>query len=153
MLKKLNDFLNSITAVSNNNAQQAPTLEVACAVLLCEVMRADHDNTKQELDTLKHLISTQFSLTEEQVSAVISLAIELSENASDFYQFTKVVNEHYSLEERIKIVSLLWQVAYADGELDNIEEHIIRRIADLLHLRHTEYVATKIDAKTNYGKH
>ena len=56
-------------------------------------------------------------------------------------------DRYYSLDERIKIVTLLWKVAYADGELANIEEHIIRKIADLLHLRHSEYIATKITAE------
>ena len=75
----------------------------------------------------------------------------VSENANDFYQFTSKLNQHYSLDDRIKIVTLLWQVAYADGELASIEEHIIRKIADLLHLRHSEYIATKIAAKQFYS--
>jgi uncharacterized tellurite resistance protein B-like protein len=73
----------------------------------------------------------------------------LRESATDFFQFTSKINENYSLEQRIKMLELLWQVAYADGELASIEEHIIRKIADLLHLRHSEFIQTKLNIQSN----
>lgn len=152
MLKQLSDFFTAIIDTPHQTGPTPPSLEVSCAVLLCEVMRADHDNTSDEKKALDSLLSKHFSLSDTQVNSVISLAVELSENSSDFYQFTKVINEEYALDERIKIVDLLWQVAYADGELANIEEHIIRKIADLLHLRHSEYIATKINASERFGE-
>ena len=104
-------------------------------------MRADSAFTESEQNELSTILSNQFNLTPLEVSDILEKAFELSENASDFYQFTSRINQYYSLDERIKIVTLLWKVAYADGE------HIIRKIADLLHLRHNEYIATKITAQ------
>jgi uncharacterized tellurite resistance protein B-like protein len=154
MLKKLNALLSSLLNTTDNSKENSKdnnlTLELACSVLLCEVMRADQNNTLSEQRKLKDLISQQFSLTHDEANSIMEIALGLSENATDFYQFTRALNEHYSVEQRIQMVNLLWQVAYADGELANIEEHIIRKIADLLHLRDTEYVATKIDAKAKY---
>lgn len=147
MLNKINAFFNNLLDLDENKAQCQISIEIACAVLLCEVMRADSVFTEKEQDELSIILSKQFNLTEQEVKTILEQAFELSENASDFYQFTSKLNQHYSLDERIKIVTLLWQVAYADGELASIEEHIIRKIADLLHLRHSEYIATKIAAK------
>lgn len=147
MLNKINAFFNNLLATDDNQNQCPISVEIACAVLLCEVMRADSIFTEQEQDELSAILAKQFHLTELEVNTVLTQAFELSENASDFYQFTSKLNQHLSLDERIKIVTLLWQVAYADGELANIEEHIIRKIADLLHLRHSEYIATKISAE------
>jgi uncharacterized tellurite resistance protein B-like protein len=147
MLNKINHFFNTLLAHDDIEKTDELSVEIACAVLLCEVMRADSVFTEQEQDELSIILSKQFKLTEQEVSAILEQAFELSENASDFYQFTSKLNQQYSLDERIKIVTLLWQVAYADGELANIEEHIIRKIADLLHLRHSEYIATKIAAE------
>lgn len=147
MLNKINAFFNNLLATDDNQTQCPISVEIACAVLLCEVMRADSIFTEQEQDELSAILAKQFHLTESEVNTVLTQAFELSENASDFYQFTSKLNQHLSLDERIKIVTLLWQVAYADGELANIEEHIIRKIADLLHLRHSEYIATKIAAE------
>jgi len=146
MLSIISEFFKSL----NDNSHQSEnilSLEVACAVLLCEVMRADSVYTEQEQNKLQTILVKHFLLTEAAAIEILEQAFELSENANDFYQFTSKVNQYYSLEERIKMVTLLWQVAYADGELASIEEHIIRKIADLLHLRHSEYIATKISAK------
>lgn len=149
MLNKLKEFFTSLSEEMNTKQQDEVSLETACAVLLCEVIRADGVLKKQEKDKLKSLLMEQFSLTSEEVDDILEQATHLSEHASDFYQFTSKINKHYSLEQRTKIVTLLWEAAYADGELANIEEHIIRKIADLLHLRHDEYIATKLNAQAD----
>jgi len=147
MLDKINDFFNNLLNTNEKETTEPLSIEISCAVLLCEVMRADSVFTTSEQNKLNEILIKQFNLTTQEVNTILEQAFELSENASDFYQFTSKLNQYYSLDERIKIVTLLWQVAYADGELDNIEEHIIRKIADLLHLRHSEYIATKIAAE------
>lgn len=147
MLNKIHHFFNTLLNTDTTQESEQLSVEVASAVLLCEVMRADGVFTEQEQNELSKILIKQFHLTSEEVDTILKQAFELSENANDFYQFTSQLNQHLSLDERIKIVALLWQVAYADGELANIEEHIIRKIADLLHLRHTEYIATKIAAE------
>ena len=147
MLNKITDFFNHLLSSEDEQAQSSLSIEISCAVLLCEVMRADSVFTTKEQEELKHILTKQFNLTTDEVSTLLEQAIEISNNASDFYQFTAKLNQHYSLDDRIKIVALLWKVAYADGELVSIEEHIIRKISDLLHLRHSEYIATKITAE------
>jgi len=151
MLDKVSAFFTELIEDFQKTAEQQKntdlSLEICCAVLLCEVMRADSIFTEEEQDSLSVILTIQFNLTTLEVSDILAKAFELSENASDFYQFTSKINQHYSLDERIRIVTLLWKVAYADGDLASIEEHIIRKIADLLHLRHNEYIATKIAAE------
>lgn len=147
MLNKITDFFNNLLDIEDNDTTCQLSIEISCAVLLCEVMRADSVFTETEQKALTIILIKQFDLTEPEVETILKQAFELSENASDFYQFTSRLNQHYTLDQRIQIVSLLWQVAYADGELASIEEHIIRKIADLLHLRHSEYIATKIAAE------
>ncbi|MCW8864001.1 MAG: TerB family tellurite resistance protein [Colwellia sp.] len=147
MIDKISTFFNTLLAQEDKENDNELSLEIACAVLLCEVMRADSVYTEAEQEQLSLILTKQFDLNEQEVSTILAQAFELSENANDFYQFTSTLNQQYSLDERIKIVTLLWQVAYADGELASIEEHIIRKIADLLHLRHSEYIATKIAAE------
>jgi len=151
MLNKISAFFTELVEDFHKTTEQQKktelTLEICCAVLLCEVMRADSAFTEEEQDALTIILTNQFNLTTLEVTDILEKAFELSENASDFYQFTSKINQYYSLDDRIKIVTLLWKVAYADGELASIEEHIIRKIADLLHLRHNEYIATKIAAE------
>lgn len=147
MINRITGFFNALLLADDTQTKNEISIEMACAVLLCEVMRADNVFTENEHDKLSDILTKQFHLTEQEMNTTLEQAFQLSENASDFYHFTSKLNQHYTLEDRIKIVTLLWQVAYADGELASIEEHIIRKIADLLHLRHSEFIATKIAAE------
>lgn len=146
MLAKITAFFQSLNEESIS-VNSTLSVEMACTVLLCEVMRADGhlDNAEQSL--LTNIISKQFSLDPVEVSGLILQAIELSEHAIDFHQFTSKINSHYSPQEKEHIVSLLWQLAMADGQIASIEEHIIRRISDLLHLSHAQYIRAKSTVK------
>jgi uncharacterized tellurite resistance protein B-like protein len=146
MLSRLSLFFKSLAIDSQQQENDPLSLELACAVLLSEVMRADGELSPQEQQKLPEMMKQTFCLSDTEVAEILALAIELSNDATDFYQFTRKVNQHYSLEQRMKIVAMLWTVAYADGELASIEEHIIRKIADLLHLNHSEYIQVKIDS-------
>mgnify|MGYP000337521716 CR=1 FL=1 len=114
MLDKISTFFNTLLAHEPNEKNAELSLEIACAVLLCEVMRADSVFTEAEQAQLSAILTTQFALDAQEVSAILAQAFELSDNANDFYQFTSKLNQHYSLDERIKIVTLLWQVAYSE---------------------------------------
>ncbi len=142
MLAKISSFFQNLTQ-DQEQADEQLSIEMACTVLLCEVMRADGHLDCEERLTLERLISEHFSLTHDEVKELINEASHISEHAIDFHQFTSKINSHYSPQEKIQIVKLLWQLAMADGNIASIEEHIIRRIADLLHLSHAEYIAAK----------
>ena len=145
MLSKISLFLKSL-AVEQPDEDNELSLELACAVLLCEVIRADGEYTQEEKNTLNTIMQTKFHLSKNEAVEVLNTATSLSENSTDFYQFTNNINQHYNLEQRKEMVSLLWEIAYADGNLASIEEHIIRRISDLLHLNHGEYIQVKINS-------
>ena len=150
MLTKISAFFQSFADTENQQVNEI-SIEIACSVLLCEVMLADGQLDRAEQKKLHDIISSQFQLSTEEVKEIIAHALTLCENATDFHQFTSKINSHYSLEQRVKMLELLWQVAYADGELASIEEHIIRKVADLLHLRHSEYIETKLISKAKYS--
>jgi len=144
MIDKITGFFKQFNTPHQPQETIEPSLEIACSVLLCEVMKADGLLQDEEKRSLKAFISKQFALNDQEIDKIITLALTLSDNATDYYQFTKILNQHYSIEQRVKIVGYLWQLAYADGELASLEEHTIRKVADLLHLRHSEFIQTKL---------
>jgi len=143
MLNKITQFFQSLQQVNDESTPQHLSIELACTVLLCEVMRADGLLDQEERDALNLLVQQRFNLTTNDAEQLISQAIDLCEHSTDFHQFTSIVNRTYDATEKTKIVSLLWQLAHADGHVASVEEHTIRRIADLLHLRHSEYISAK----------
>ncbi len=142
MISRIRIFLQSLQVESIE--KPVLSIEIATAVLLFEVIKADHKIEADEKQKMTEILQSQFPLSDEEIEDIVELAQTESDNANDFYQYTSLINDNYTLDERIHIVELLWQLAYADGHLDVIEEHIIRRIADLLHLRHQEFIQCKI---------
>ena len=74
---------------------------------------------------------------------MIGLSHSEKHEATDYYAFTSLLNAHYTQQQKIKLVEDLWQLAYADNELDKYEEHLLRRLADLLHVPHHDFIRTK----------
>jgi len=130
---------------------QQPTIEphdfkTAVAALLIEVMRADNKLEHNEGKTLTVTLKKYFNLTNIEVEELTANAESSLDGAIDYFQFSKQINEHCSAEQRIEIIELLWRLAYADGEIDPQEEYVIRKVAGLLYVTHTDFIAAKIAA-------
>lgn len=148
MLRTLKDLLDSITvAPAGGTAQAAHSVELATAVLLVEVMRADPELDDKERNAVLEALRERFALADDEVCRLVELAHEKARTASDFHQFTSVINDRFGQDQKIRIVEYMWQVAFADGHLDAHENHVISRVAGLLHVTHGEYIAAKMRAK------
>ena len=118
-------------------------LQMATVVLLVEMIHMDDEIKAEELDAVFRLIREKFSLTPEDTTSLISLAEEHRKNATDYYQFTSLINKGFNFEQKLKLIECLWEVAFADGELDMYEEHLVRKIADLIHIPHSALIKIK----------
>lgn len=118
-------------------------LKLATAALLIEMMQQDGKTTDDEVLAVKSALQTKFGLTESETHTLFDLAREETRQAVDFYQFTRLINDQFSPEKKIKVIEYLWGIAYSDNHLDAHEEHMIRRIADLLYVSHKDMMKTK----------
>jgi len=147
MLASLRRFLDSFLPAAEANPALEHTLQLATAVLLVEVMRSDAAITWVERNTVFNTLRERFTLTAGEVTALIDRAEEAARDAHDLHSFTSRLNAQLDPPQKARIVEYLWQVAYADGHLDTHEQHVTRKIADLLHVSHGEYIAAKMRAK------
>jgi len=118
-------------------------MRLATAALLIEMARADHSEDDVEFVTLERALEKTFSLDAEQTRELVQLAAQEVDAATSHYQFTSLINGSFAPEEKVYVIELMWQVAYADGQLDKYEEHLVRRIADLIYVPHRDFVAAK----------
>ena len=125
---------------------QEHDLKTAVAALLIEVMRADSEQQDDELQTLSATLKKYFNLNDADVSDLMQSAGKSLDEAIDYFQFSKQINSQCSAGQRIDIIELLWRLAYADGQLDPQEEYVIRRVANLLYVNHTDFIAAKLAA-------
>ena len=147
MLSAIRDFFDQRLSQPGAPARKEHTLELATATLLAEVVRLDGEVAPAERDAVLRAMRSHFHLSEEEASTLLRLAEEEARGATDYYQFTSLIRERYSQEERQQIVELLWRVAYADETLSAHEHHVIRKIADLLYVSHSAYIGAKMRAK------
>lgn len=148
MLNILTDLFESLKpAASRSEPDRQHTLQVATAVLLLEVVRADGVIEGAEREAVLKALKSRFALTGAELEDLFELARRKSEQSHDLYSFTARLNEHLDERERIQVFELLWSVAYANGIADAHEAHLLRRIADLLHLRHGDAIGAKLRAE------
>jgi uncharacterized tellurite resistance protein B-like protein len=149
MLRVFKDLFDAVLAAPGEAApaERAAHLRLAAAVLLVEVMRADGTGGPAERLAVVRSLRAAFGLGQEQTLQLVALAEETSRAANDFFQFTSALNDGFTQDEKVRIVEALWRVAYADGALQAEEQHVVWRLADLLHVPHGEYIAAKMRAK------
>lgn len=121
--------------------------QLATAALLIEVMVIDGNLAEDELQSISATLAQMLDLSSEQVDELVLLSRDEVADATSLYQFTKEINAHFSHEKKLNLMTAMWRVAFADGHLDKHEEGIIRRVADLLHLRHSEFMQCKLSAR------
>lgn len=145
-------MLNAIKALLNpetdteaglvNEVKNQPMLAVAA--LMVEVMAADHEKDAVEVAALQRLLKKQFQLTDTAADKVFKDAMQAHDSATDYFAFTREINSQYSMAEKIELIESLWQMAAADDDIQAVEQHVIRRIANLLHVSHSNFIAGKL---------
>ena len=116
----------------------------ATAALMIEIGLADSHIQKEEWRLIRQSLQDRFRLSSEDTEELIAIAESEIDHSVSLYEFTRLLNERLSRDERIRIIEMLWQVAYADNVLDKYEEYYIRKIADLLYIAHGDYIKAKL---------
>jgi len=153
MLRTLKDLFDKLLApaAAADAVATEHRLHLATAVLLVEVMRADADCSAAERQAVLGVLQQRFALADDEVARLVELAEHSARNATDFHAFTSALNERLDHAQKVQVVEAMWAVAYADGRLTAHENHVLWRLADLLHLPHGAYIHAKLRAKAAAG--
>lgn len=143
MLRAIQDFFQTNIEPDMEAGPDQHGLQLATAALMFEMLRADDDEHPAERHTLEQALQKCFSLSESETSRLAELAEREAAESVSLYQFTGLINRHFSPDEKIRVVEMLWQVAYADGRLDRYEEALVRKIAELIHVPHRDFIQAK----------
>lgn len=142
-LKKLFEVAPGESVVDRQRRQR-----LAAAALLIETARADFSEDAAEDAALTSLLCQTLGLTQAEVGDLVTQASSRLDEATSLYDFTRVINDHYSAQQKLELITSMWRVAYADGRLDKYEEYLIRQVADLTYVPHSDYIRAKLLAKT-----
>jgi len=147
MLKHWRELFGTVqAAVSGSASESEHRLQLATAVLLIEVMQSDSGASEVENAAVERLLKERFELGEDELEQLMVLARARQETAHDLHAFTSQLHAAFDAAEKHRILEMFWQVAYADGRLDDHEHHLMRKLGDLLHVSHAAFIGTKLRA-------
>ena len=121
--------------------------ELAYASLLVEVIKSDDKFDDRERAKLFDVLSEKLEIRDDELQNFAELAKQKSDESTSLYEFTREINDKYEYDEKVKLIEDLWRIAYSDGQLDKYEDYVIRKIADLIYVTHSDFIKSKLSVK------
>jgi len=130
-------------AAPDGEAAEHDILVAVCALCI-ELARIDDNFTSQELSTLLSILKDKYHLSAEHAEALMAVADKALEESVDLWQFARLINTHYSIQEKIEIIEILWKIVYVDGKMDEHEHYLMNKLSNLLRLSHNQLIEAKL---------
>lgn len=146
MIAKLKQLMSSALGVDTDSlmaGSEQQTL-LAAVALMIEIIAVDDTEHETEKAMLRQILSSRFNIDAAAADKLIAQAEAAHNEATDFYRFTAEINDTFSAEQKIDLIEQLWQLAYADNHLHELEQHVIRKLASLLYVSHKDFIAAKL---------
>ena len=148
MIKKIKELISNLSDKDiQEESQDSSLINNACAALLIEIAYADKDFDESEKMSLKNSLMTTYKIDEIEIDELILDASQSVQESTSLYGYTRIVNDEFSYDEKLNLLKNLWKIAYADGNLDKYEEHLLRKISDLIHISHSDYINIKLEIR------
>ncbi|MDH3526301.1 MAG: TerB family tellurite resistance protein [Gammaproteobacteria bacterium] len=145
MITSIKNLLAKYTGSQQAGADEnGRALQLATATLLMEVARADSHVSDEERQAICRAIETHYGLSPETTQQITRAAEHEAEHSTSLYPFTRLINRECDYQDKLQIIRMLWQIICADGYTDKHEEHLVRRVAELLHVPHREFIRAKL---------
>ena len=148
MIKRIKDLLSNFSNQEEEiEDEKMSSLDKACSALLIEVAYADKIFDESEINSLKESLKETYNIDEEIINELISDAKKTVDESTSLYEYTRVVNDEFNYSDKLELLSRIWKLAFADGNLDKYEDHLIRKISDLIHISHADFIKIKLENK------
>jgi uncharacterized tellurite resistance protein B-like protein len=145
VLKKY--FLPSENQGKSPEVKLRDKIVVAACVLMLEIAKSDEELVSAEMKTIRGIMQTELDIPKENIEEILRIAEKDRENSTDIYEYTRLINQHFSKEEKTQMVERFWRIIYADGSFDQYEDYMVHKLADLLRLSHDELISSKLKMK------
>ena len=148
MINKIKDLITKFGKEEEIQEESNLTLlNNSCAALLVEIAFADKDFDETEKASLKQSLIEAYAIDESDIEEIIRDAEDTVSESTSLYGYTSIVNSEFQYEDKLKLLRNLWKIAYADGYLDKYEEHLLRKVSDLIHISHSDYISIKLEIR------
>lgn len=146
MFKKLFNLFELETGDGKEQQLEALSVPLATSVLYYEIIRADDELNQKEIEAFETLVLKEFTALQEELKPLLKTIESKARESVDYMQFTRLIHENCTHAEKRRILLSLWHLAAIDGEIDAHEEHLIRKMSDLMYMDHSDFIQTKLQA-------
>ena len=122
-------------------------LDLTCAALLVEVMNSDHELDEREQQEFMAVLQQSYNIAESDLEELTQLAKDEAFEATSLYEFTKLINDSYDYEQKVGLKENMWRIAFSDKRLDKYEDHLIRKVSELIYVSHSDFIKTKLKVR------
>jgi uncharacterized tellurite resistance protein B-like protein len=139
-------FFGKVAGVNSKTIKQKTQQDILVAVcaLLVEMARIDNTFTATEMETILSILSEKYGLSREQADAIVAEAEKELKESVDLWQFAKIINENYSIDNKIELIEILWRIVYVDGKMDKYEHYLMDKLGKILRLNHNQLIDAKL---------
>ncbi len=147
MIESIKSFFED--KLTKKEEEEAPSsamsrVDLTCAALLVEVMNSDHELDEREHQEFMAVLQQSYNIAEADLEELIQLAKDEAFEATSLYEFTKLINDSYDYEQKIELIENMWRIAFSDKRLDKYEDHLIRKVSELIYVSHSDFIKTKL---------
>ena len=121
--------------------------DLACAALLIEVINSDQKLEEQETEAFLAVLKENLNISNEDIDELVELAQPQAKEATSLYEFTRLINDDYDYKQKIGLIENMWRIAFSDNNLDKYEDHLIRKISDLIYVSHSDFIKAKLKVR------
>lgn len=150
MIKSIKNFFEKNLASSTEEETRAAIVsktELSCAALMIEVMNSDHELDEREAEEFVRILQQSLHIKSEDLSELVELAKAEAKQATSLYEFTKLINDNYDYAQKLLLIENMWRIAFSDEKLDKYEDHLIRKISELIYVSHRDFIKSKLKIK------
>ena len=138
--------------LTKKEEEEAPSsaksrVDLTCAALLVEVMNSDHELDEREHQEFMAVLQKSYNIAESDLEELIQLAKNEAFEATSLYEFTKLINDSYDYEQKVELIENMWRIAFSDKRLDKYEDHLIRKVSELIYVSHSDFIKTKLKVR------
>ncbi len=135
----------------DSDSKQAGTvirqMDLTCAALFIEVINSDHELDDREHQEFMTVLKQSYNVDEAGLVELAELAKTAAHEATSLYEFTRLINDHYDYDQKISLIENMWRMAFSDERLDKYEDHLIRKITELIYVSHSDFIKTKLKVR------
>lgn len=148
MFKELKKYF-----IADENDSRAPEIKlkdrilIASTVLLLEIAKSDDHLARTEMKTIRQILESELEIPHEQIEDILRIAEEDREESTDIYEYTRLINQHFSRDDKIRMIERFWKIIYADETFDQYEDYMVHKLARMLRLTHDELISAKLKLK------